>query len=127
MKKIAFLLLAALASFVSCKEQPSMHKEYVEVTVNADASASRTRAVLTDKTESGYPVFWTLGTQVGFYAGSEEAVWARPSTPGATTTFSVSLPDVSEGRLVALSPKSADGTSGGFSAYSVSSLSLIHI
>ena len=121
MKKIAFLLLAALASFVSCKEQPSMHKEYVEVTVNADASASRTRAVLTDKTESGYPVFWTLGTQVGFYAGSEEAVWTRPSIPGATTTFSVSLPDVSEARLVALSPKSADGTSGGFSAYSISS------
>lgn len=125
MKKIAFLLLAALASFVSCKEQPSMHKEYVEVTVNADASASRTRAVLTDKTESGYPVFWTIGTQVGFYAGSEEAVWARPSTPGATTTFSVSLPDVSEGRLVALSPKSADGTSGGFSAYSISSSSVV--
>ena len=121
MKKITFLLLAALASFVSCKEQPSMHKEYVEVTVNADASASRTRAVLTDKTESGYPVFWTIGTQVGFYAGSKEAVWTRPSIPGATTTFSVSLPDVSEGRLVALSPKSADGTSGGFSAYSVSS------
>ncbi|MGN0202175.1 MAG: DNA/RNA non-specific endonuclease [Candidatus Cryptobacteroides sp.] len=121
-KSLTLLMLAALASFVSCKEEPALQNEYVRVTVTAETAA--TRAVLGDKTASSYPILWTSGCQVGFYAGDGQAVWAAPSTSGATATFSVSLPDVSEGSLVALSPKSADGVAGGFTAYSIVSPSV---
>lgn len=120
-KSIHLLLLAALASFVSCKEIQNQLDEYVEVTVFAEASAHRTRAVIADKVGDAYPIFWTTGKQVGFYAGSSQAVWANPSTSGSTTSFSVVLPNETAGNLVALSPKSSDGVQGGFSAYSISS------
>ena len=120
-----FLMLAAMASLFSCQKENSVSDEgMVDVEFHASASAP-TRTVFGDKDEDSYPVLWTTSKNVRIYVGTSSPVSATPSTAGASTTFSATLPSATSGTLRVLSPEgtySSTGTCvGGFTQSAIAS------